>query len=826
MHCEQAQPQLVAFLLGELSEREANRIASHISGCEGCLLELDSLRATTNILFRFGETEPALVAGEGAVAELAERAYRKRRVRIAPSLPKLRRWAPGLAALTAAVLLVALRTPRPVPFAPGAPASSTTPRVAKADEGRAAPVDGERGSEAASAPRLVATASSQGRVVGTVVSAKGRPQIKTSESGWVACRTAQAVPSGAAVKTGDTGQVDIELADGSRVNLDFDTTAEFKPDQAEGKSSRPASLSLTEGKMWLLVAPAQAGLTVETPAARAKALGTLFSISVSPEQHATPALGKGPWPEPTSRTSLTVVRGKVQFSNEWGIVTAGRESYTEATAGRPPSPPRGLQHLRTVRLQTPWGQTTFEVWVADRLRQEDALRRVAGSRAWLGLTTVPGSSRVGEATAPIVTSVTPGSPAAEAGIQPGDRLVRIGDVALDSPVDLAKAEILLAADQPVEVVAEREGRPTTARITPVTRRAGGEARDEALLVEGNRALALDRPMDAERIYRSAIRKDGSDAAAWNNLGVVTQFVSAPDLAVGSFREAVQLDPRVALYHFNFGICYSGVGNLERARSELATAVAADPGFPGGRAMLGRMEALAGYADAATEQAKALESAPETRAQGYFLAGEILRINGDANASEQWYLKAAEADRYYVEPPTALGAVYYNQGKLDEAKQWLDKALALDPLSLPHAEPYGPGADEDGRPEWSRGGAEEGRPVLPGLGNRVQQLGPRISEEERAGAGAAAFRRGLELDPSSTLSHTLMAIGLEASNQFDGAKREYETALRLDPTYQEGYQRLAALHRQLGEVSLARRGDGESPALRSLALLAQDVTLFL
>jgi len=802
MHCEQAQPQLVAFLLGELSGQEANQIASHISECESCQLELESLRATTNILFRFGETEPALVAGEGAVAELAERAYRKRRMRIAPRLPQLRWWAPGLAALAAALLLVTLRTPRPVPLTPDATASATTPKVAKAAQGQAAPADGERGNKAPSAPRLVATAPSQARVVGTVVSVKGRPRIKTPESGWVTCRTAQAVPSGAAVKTGDTDKVDIELADGSRVNLDFDTVAEFKPDQAEGKSSRPAALNLTEGKLWLLVAPAQTGLTVETPAGQAKALGTLFSVSVAPEQHAAPVLGKGPWPEPTSRTRLTVVRGEVQFSNEWGIVTAGRESYTEATAGRPPSPPRGLQHLRTVRLQTPWGQTTFEVWVADRLRQEDALRRVAGPRAWLGLTAAPGSVRVGETAAPIVTRVTPGTPAAEAGVQPGDRLVRIGGIAVDSPVDLARAEILLAADQPVEVMAEREGRLTTARIRPVARRAGGAARDEALLVEGNRALALDRPMDAERIYRSAIRKDGSDAAAWNNLGVVTQFVSTPDLAVASFREAVQLDPDVALYHFNAGICYSGIGNLERSRSELATAVAADPEFPGGRAMLGRVEALAGYVDAATQQAEALESLPETRPQGYFLAGEILRISGDADASEQWYLKAAEADRYYVEPPTALGAVYYNQGKLNEAKQWLDKALALDPLSLRALNRMGLVLTKTDDLDGAEAALKKAARFYPDSGIVYGNLGRVYLKRNALGPARAAFRRGLELDPDSTLSHALMAIGLEASNQFDGAKREYETALRLDPTYQEGYQRLAALHRQLGEVRLA------------------------
>src|SRR5574340_1435757 len=138
MHCEQAQPQLAAFLLGELSQQEAHQIAAHIPECERCRLELESLRATTNALFRFGETEPALVAGEGEAAELAEAAYRKRRApRALPAL-QWRRWAPGLAALAGALLLIGLRAPRHT--SPQPPATATMPsQVAQAAPSREAP---------------------------------------------------------------------------------------------------------------------------------------------------------------------------------------------------------------------------------------------------------------------------------------------------------------------------------------------------------------------------------------------------------------------------------------------------------------------------------------------------------------------------------------------------------------------------------------------------------------------------------------------------------------------------------------------------------------
>src|SRR5574340_823145 len=198
------------------------------------------------------------------------------------------------------------------------------------------------------------------------------------------------------------------------------------------------------------------------------------------------------------------------------------------------------------------------------------------------------------------------------------------------------------------MMGEREGRPFEMRLTPLARNEGGAAPETEQLVAGNRALALDRPMEAEQHYRAAIKAHGDDAAAWNNLGLVTQLVSTPDQALPSLREAARLDPASALYRFNLGLCYAGIGNLERSRVELAAAVEADPQLPGGRAMLGRVEALAGYPEAAKQQAEALIASPETHPQGLFLTGEILRIGGDADVSEQWYLKAAEEDPHYVE----------------------------------------------------------------------------------------------------------------------------------------------------------------------------------
>ena len=85
-----------------------------------------------------------------------------------------------------------------------------------------------------------------------------------------------------------------------------------------------------------------------------------------------------------------------------------------------------------------------------------------GGGAWIGVTTRalarpwPGSANYsGGGVA--VSEVVPGGPAAEAGIEPGDILVRIASLTLKSPADLVAAERTLEPGRPVQIVLARVG---------------------------------------------------------------------------------------------------------------------------------------------------------------------------------------------------------------------------------------------------------------------------------------------------------------------------------------------------------------------------------
>jgi regulator of sigma E protease len=69
---------------------------------------------------------------------------------------------------------------------------------------------------------------------------------------------------------------------------------------------------------------------------------------------------------------------------------------------------------------------------------------------------------------PAIESVTPNSPAAEAGLLPGDVLLRAGDaeIALGNAAGLSAAVDLLAEDEALSLTVERNGEELTLRMTP------------------------------------------------------------------------------------------------------------------------------------------------------------------------------------------------------------------------------------------------------------------------------------------------------------------------------------------------------------------------
>ena len=137
---------LSSYIDGEVSASEARRVAAHLSGCDECVAELESLRATTTLLGRLPSLDTprsyALTAAD--VQDMSPRR----------GLPSFAAFSGGLATAGAAALVVVLvvgvvflarlgftgsaAAPAPAQFA-AAPAPAAPAAVAQAPAAAAAP---------------------------------------------------------------------------------------------------------------------------------------------------------------------------------------------------------------------------------------------------------------------------------------------------------------------------------------------------------------------------------------------------------------------------------------------------------------------------------------------------------------------------------------------------------------------------------------------------------------------------------------------------------------------------------------------------------------
>lgn len=759
MKCERTRLKLMPFLLGELPRREMERIARHVRYCTRCFNELDALHLTVRTLERLPREHPPaafemkLKHALRGTPDLLQRPLK-------PTLP--RRPTRVLVLLGTTLALGALVACGYLAF------WHRTPPLAR------------------------------------IIRVTGRPEMRMRNAGgWLAAPVGRELAGAAAFRTGETDRAELELRGGSRVVVDFDTSAAVMAEPRRVQHGRRIRVQLSRGSVWLLVAKSDEAIVVETPCGVVESLGTIFQVSTGGTE--SPAgMAKGPQPEP-QRTQVTVFRGDVKVSNNRGSVTVTEGAIAEAAADRVPRTARRSSSLAMVRLQVPWKETAFEVWVPPRLEVSDALRRVAGARR-LGIRVTPvpmtldGQPLGGPGLS--VISVSAGSPAAAAGVRPGDILLGVGSLPMKGEVDVARAELLSRTDVRTELTVRRGGNMVRLRA-PAGRPRGGASPQNAL-AEGNRLLAQGRVDKAGQQYQQAAEMRRNDPAALNNLGVVRELQHEIGDAERLYRSAVLLAPGVPLYRFNLAMALCRIGNLRAAVRQLEAALSLDRAFHEAAYALGRWYAFLGSYEAAADIARSLRSSGTAAAQGYRLAGEMQELRGDFAGAEASFLEAVGRDAFYVEAQTDLAAVYYVQGEMDAAERWAKRALSLSPDSLIALNRLGLVLIRKGLLDEAEQTLLKASASHPDSGETRNNLGLLYLKKQNLVASRATYRKAVALAPDNAACHLGLAVAYERSRNFAEAKSEYAAAIRLDPAYSDAYRRLASLHRTLGETRLARR----------------------
>lgn len=197
---------------------------------------------------------------------------------------------------------------------------------------------------------------------------------------------------------------------------------------------------------------------------------------------------------------------------------------------------------------------------------------------------------------------------------------------------------------------------------------------ESMLRDGRTDMALAR-------FRAAASLQPNNPVAHNFIGLTYLARGEAAAAVEAFTKALSLAPTYTDARNNRGVAYRSLGQLTLAESEFLAALQ-DRTYANRVSVffnLGSLYLAQGKLEAAEENLKKASGATGP-VDAFLLLGQVQERLGKLDAAEQTYRKGMERAPERVDFPFRLAILLINQGKADEAKELLQKVIALAPES--------------------------------------------------------------------------------------------------------------------------------------------------
>lgn len=179
-------------------------------------------------------------------------------------------------------------------------------------------------------------------------------------------------------------------------------------------------------------------------------------------------------------------------------------------------------------------------------------------------------------------------------------------------------------------------------------------------------------------WAATVRASPQSPMAHNNMGDVYFQQRNWEGAISEFEMARKLKPRYAEATYNLALVYLDLGDLAQAESHFLEAAVYDPDFFAPHNRLGEMYAKQGWFDEAlVELTRAEELGPDEASVRHNL-GTVYQAKGDLERARRSYLEAVRLDSRSYMSFYELGKISYQVGNTEEAKIYLEKAVAIQP----------------------------------------------------------------------------------------------------------------------------------------------------
>ena len=330
-------------------------------------------------------------------------------------------------------------------------------------------------------------------------------------------------------------------------------------------------------------------------------------------------------------------------------------------------------------------------------------------------------------------------------------------------------------------------------VTVLHGAAAGQTAPAPVILETLNRVAADlfsatpHPAEAIRQLKAILAADPGLPDGHMFLGIAYRAQGSPELmgeAVAELRQALALNPSLALARMTLAHVYLDLARADRAREELAVALAQNPGHPQILAMSGEAERQLGNPRRSLELNRQALQVDATFVQArYYLALALLDLQQHAEAVREMEL-VVKSGANPREAYLGLGTAYLGAGRVDNALTALNEAARLDPA----------------RPEThiTLSRAYRAKGLLARAVKELQLATPTGT------AGLSALYQNIESD-------LYMEEGLVRMQQgrLEAAAESFQRVLDADSTHEPAKRQLAEVRKRLQEKARLKKQAGPS-----------------
>ena len=327
---------------------------------------------------------------------------------------------------------------------------------------------------------------------------------------------------------------------------------------------------------------------------------------------------------------------------------------------------------------------------------------------------------------------------------------------------------------------------------------------EQALQQASQWQAAGRLQEAEQLLQQILQAQPRQAHALHLLGVIAYQAQQPARALEFIRQAIEIEPHVALFHSNFAEMNRQQGRLDEALAHGEKAVALEPSMASGHSNLGVAWYDAGdydRAEACHQQALAL--APQLL-QSLNNLGSIVRARKNKALAAEYYRRALSIQPDYLESLSNLGAVLVEDERADEAEAPLERALQLQPNYPEALCNLGLVRLKQDRNEEAAGLLQRSlqlRPHYPEAMVGLARVWQALDQLDQAGE---LLTQLVTVQPDKADAWSLLGAVRTESGDTDGAETAFQQALVLDPGMADALTGLGHLRMEQGDLDEAAR----------------------